>query len=67
MLGQTGFGDEALLDRMQRLIHERVMYAPIYEPATLHGVGPRVDEAAVGSNTRPFFGLPYEEMHLDKP
>ena len=26
---------EALLHQMQRLIHERVMHAPIFEPATL--------------------------------
>src|SRR5262249_3429642 len=41
---------EALLNQIQRLMHERVMHAPIYEPATLHGVGPRVEEPAVGLN-----------------
>jgi len=24
-------------------MYERVMFGPIFEPATLHGVGPRVD------------------------
>jgi hypothetical protein len=36
---------EALLNQIQRLMHERVMHAPIFEPATLHGVGPRLEEA----------------------
>ena len=29
---------EAMLHQIQRLMHERVMHAPIFEPATLHGV-----------------------------
>jgi peptide/nickel transport system substrate-binding protein len=55
---------EALLHQIQRLMHERVMHAPIYEPATIHGVGPRVAEAAVGLNTLLYFTAPYEEMRL---
>ena len=35
---------EALLHQMQRLMQERVMHAPLAEPAALHGVGPRVEE-----------------------
>ena len=41
---------EALLHQIQRLMQERVMHAPIFEPATLHGVGPRVEEPGVGLN-----------------
>jgi hypothetical protein len=51
---------------MQRLIHERVMHAPIFEPVTLHGVGPRVEEPAVGMNALLYFAAPYEEMRLKK-
>jgi peptide/nickel transport system substrate-binding protein len=58
---------EALLHEIQRLMHERVMYAPIYEPATLHGVGPRVEEPGVGLNALLYFTSPYEEMRLKKP
>jgi peptide/nickel transport system substrate-binding protein len=58
---------EALLYQIQRLMHERVMYAPIFEPATLHGVGPRVEEPAVGLNPLLYFAAPYEEMRLKKP
>jgi peptide/nickel transport system substrate-binding protein len=58
---------QALLHQIQRLMHERVMHAPIYEPATIHGVGPRVEEAAVGLNSLLYFTAPYEEMRLRKP
>ena len=58
---------EALLHQIQRLMHERVMHAPVFEPATLHGVGPRVEEPAVGLNAQLYFAAPYEEMRLRKP
>ena len=58
---------EGLLYQIQRLMHERLMHAPIFEPATLHGVGPRVDEPAIGLNPLLYFAAPYEEMRLKKP
>jgi peptide/nickel transport system substrate-binding protein len=58
---------EALLHQIQRLMQERVMYAPIFEPATLHGVGPRVEQAAIGLSPQLFFAAPYEEMRLKRP
>ncbi len=58
---------EALLHQIQRLMHERVMHGPIFEPATLHGVGPRVEEPAVGLNPLLYFAAPYEDMRLKKP
>ena len=58
---------QALLHQMQRLMSERVMYAPVFEPATLHGVGPRVAEPAVGLSAQLYFAAPYEEMRLRKP
>jgi peptide/nickel transport system substrate-binding protein len=58
---------EALLHQLQRLMQQRVMHAPIAEPAALHGVGPRVEEPGVG--LIPLFAYfgPYEEMRLKKP
>lgn len=57
---------EALLHRMQSLMHERVMHAPLFEPVVLHGVGPRVEEPAIGFI--PFPGpILYEEMRLKRP
>src|SRR3989454_711152 len=58
---------EALLHQIQRLMHERVMHAPIFEPATLHGIGPRVEEPAVGLNPLLYFAGPYEDIRLKKP
>jgi len=58
---------EAVLNQIQRLMHERVMFAPIFEPATLHGVGPRVEEPAIGLNTQLYFAAPYEDIRLKKP
>ena len=58
---------EALLHRIQRLMQERVMFGPIFEPAILHGVGPRVEEPAIGLSSQLYFPAPYEDMRLKKP
>jgi peptide/nickel transport system substrate-binding protein len=58
---------EALLHKIQQLMHERVMYGPIFEPATLHGIGPRVEESAIALNPQLYFAAPYEDMRLRKP
>ncbi|HXJ83123.1 MAG TPA: ABC transporter substrate-binding protein [Candidatus Methylomirabilis sp.] len=58
---------EAVLYQIQRLMQERVMHGPIFEPATLHGVGPRVEEAAIGLNPQLYIAAPYEDMRLKKP
>jgi peptide/nickel transport system substrate-binding protein len=55
---------EAMLHQIQRLMHERVMFAPIMEPASLHAVGPRVAEAAIGITPLTYFPTPYEDMSL---
>jgi peptide/nickel transport system substrate-binding protein len=58
---------EALLHQIQRLMQERVMYAPIFDSVPIHGIGPRVAEPAVGLNPLLYFTAPYEEMRLRKP
>jgi peptide/nickel transport system substrate-binding protein len=58
---------EGLLHQMQSLMHERVMHAPLLERAALHGVGPRVEEPAVGLIPLVPFAGPYEEMRLKQP
>jgi peptide/nickel transport system substrate-binding protein len=55
---------EALLHRIQQLMHERVMFAPILEPAFLSGVGARVEESGIGLISGMPFSLPYEELRL---
>ena len=58
---------EALLHQIQRLMYDRVMYGGIFEPATLHGIGPRVEEAGVGLSQQLYFTSPWEDMRLKKP
>jgi len=48
-------------------MHERVMFGPIWEPATLHGVGPRVEQPAIGLSPQLYFAAPYEEIRLKRP
>src|SRR5262249_52416838 len=40
---------EALLHKIQQIVHERVIAAPIWQLAGLSGVGPRVGESGIGS------------------
>jgi len=53
---------EALLHKIQQLMYERVMFAPIVEPAALIGIGPRVAE--VPAITGHLFVSPYEDLRL---
>ncbi len=55
---------EVILHRIQQLIHEKVMYAPLMEPAILAGYGPRVAESAIGLITNMAASAPYEELRL---
>jgi peptide/nickel transport system substrate-binding protein len=58
---------QALLHQIQHLMHERIMHAPVFEPATPHGIGPRVEEPAVGLPPQLYFAAPHEEMRLKQP
>jgi peptide/nickel transport system substrate-binding protein len=49
---------------MQQLIHERAMFAPIWDFAFLHGVGARVEEAGLGLVGGYGFSAPYEDVKL---
>src|SRR2546422_716997 len=55
---------EAMLHRIQQLMHERVMFAPIIEPAFLSGQGPRVGESGFGRIVGAPYSLPYEDLTL---
>src|SRR2546426_1186457 len=55
---------EAILHRIQQLMHERVMFAPIIEPAFLSGQGPRVGESGFGRIVGAPYSLPYEDLTL---
>ena len=53
---------EAILHRIQQLMHERAMFAPIIEQAALTGVGPRLAEVPTITG-HPFIS-PYEDLKL---
>jgi len=58
---------EALLHQIQKILHERVMHAPIYELAFIWGVGPRVEESGADL-IKPYpYSAPYEDLRLRKP
>ena len=55
---------EALLHQIQRIAHDRVMFAPIWELAFLNGVGPRVEEAGLGLIEHHPYSSPYEDLKV---
>src|SRR5213594_280881 len=39
---------EAILHRIQQLMHDKAIFAPLFEPAFINGYGPRVAESGLG-------------------
>ncbi|HEV2055748.1 MAG TPA: ABC transporter substrate-binding protein [Methylomirabilota bacterium] len=57
---------EAILHRIQQLVHEKVMFAPIVEPVLLNGFGARVAEPGLGLIVGHLYSAPYEDLRLKK-
>jgi peptide/nickel transport system substrate-binding protein len=55
---------EATLHRIQQLVHDKVMYAPIWELGFINGVGPRVEESGLGLIAGHAYSAPYEDIKL---
>jgi peptide/nickel transport system substrate-binding protein len=55
---------EAVLHRIQQLVHDKVMFAPIWLSAGLNGVGPRIEESGLGLIAGYAFSAPYEDVKL---
>ncbi len=55
---------EAILHRIQQLIYEKVVVAPIWQNVPLNGVGPRVEESGIGLVAGYIFSAPYEDVKL---
>jgi peptide/nickel transport system substrate-binding protein len=55
---------EATLHRIQQLMYERAMFAPIWDIAVLTGYGPRVAEPGLGLIGSYLFSAPYEDVRL---
>ena len=57
---------EATLVRIQQLMHDKAMHAPLMEPAFLNGFGPRVAESGLGVVNNHPYSAPYEDVKLKK-
>jgi len=57
---------EATLHKIQQLIHERAMFAPIWQLAFINGVGPRVAESGLGLIPGHAYSAPYEDLQLTR-
>ena len=53
-----------ILNKMQQLIYDKAMYAPIWQLAFLSGVGPRVGESAFGLIPGFAYTAPFEDITL---
>jgi peptide/nickel transport system substrate-binding protein len=55
---------QATLNKIQQLVHERTIYAPIWQLAFINGVGPRVGESGLDLIKRYAYSAPYEDVTL---
>jgi peptide/nickel transport system substrate-binding protein len=58
---------EAILHRIQQLIHDKAMYLPLWQLAVLNGYGPRVAGSGLGLIADYPWMAPYEEVTLKVP
>jgi len=54
----------AVLDKMQQLVYEKAIYAPIWQLGFLNGVGPRVGESAFGLIPGFAYTAPFEDITI---
>jgi peptide/nickel transport system substrate-binding protein len=55
---------EAMLHRIQQLMHDKTMYAPIWQLAFINGYGPRVAESGMNLIAGHPYSAPYEDVKL---
>ena len=55
---------EAILHKMQQLVHERTVYAHIWQLAFINGAGPKVGESGLGLIAGHAYSAPYEDVTL---
>jgi len=55
---------EATLHRIQQLVHDKAVVAPIWLNAGMNGLGPRVEESGIGLIAGYIFSAPYEDVKL---
>ena len=57
---------EAILQKMQQLISERTMFAPIWQLAFINGIGPKVDVSGFGLIPGFAYTGPYEDITIKR-
>ena len=55
---------QATLHKIQQLVHERGVYAHLWQLAVIHGIGPRVGQSGLGLITGHPYSTPYEDVTL---
>jgi peptide/nickel transport system substrate-binding protein len=55
---------EEILHRLQKLVHEKAIFAPIWQLAFISGVGPRVGQSGFGLIKGFVYTAPYEDLTL---
>jgi peptide/nickel transport system substrate-binding protein len=55
---------EATLQRIQQLIHDKAMFAPIWQLAFINGYGPRVADSGLALIAGHPYSAPYEDLKL---
>jgi peptide/nickel transport system substrate-binding protein len=56
----------AILYKMQQIVHDKTIYAPIWQLAFISGVGPRVGQSSFGLIKGFVYPAPYEELTLKR-
>ena len=56
-----------ILNKIQQLVHDKVMFGPVIEPAFLNGVGPRLEVHGLGLIANHAYSAPYEDLRLKRP
>jgi peptide/nickel transport system substrate-binding protein len=54
----------AMLHKIQQLVHERAMFAPLWQLGFLNAAGPRVKESGLGLIAGHAYSAPYEDVTL---
>ena len=54
----------AKLHKIQQLVHERTIYAHLWQLAFINGAGPRVGESGLGLISGHAYSAPYEDVTL---
>ena len=54
----------AMLEKMQQLVHEKAVFAPVWQLAFINGVGPRVGESAFGLIPGFVYTAPFEDITI---